>query len=602
MKELEKQVREKICLFNSLSKIFLVDSIRLDFPNNRAILDMCLSKPIGLLALLDEESRFPQSTEFTLVNKWRENLNSPHFDAATLSSSLSRKTLKRQKQSSLDLQPLFTIKHYAGSIDYTAKDFLEKNRDYVPMEITDLLLQSDDYLVNLLFRSRLRKTGSVIYTEQEKQDKAASLFRSSVHKTATANRTQGTVSTYFRYSLMELVTAMASAQPTFIRCLVPNRLPTSIPHVTYDPNNYFPANFSFDSSQFDENIVLEQIRYSGLLETIEIRRNGYSHRIPFEDFSSVYSCLLDHQEKTSTNNDPKQICELILKKFHFNQYAIGKTKVFLKFHHIEQLNLAYKNFLTKIIRLQSRIRMYLILKNNQIVKNNTVKTEYEVSLSRLQAIARGFLVRRDQQKALTATLTIQAYYRMWYERSRFKRRLLHHRNEQTQISYFLKQCELSGNHLHHQLTHLNKNNQTTDQSSTDDTKNTPDEQSMPKILAPTRTANALGVQTKRRVALLCEYYDKIHAEFLKKKKDKLAEESKEEVLHDPPIPRPSTAPSMTNIPQAPPCPPPEFFKSTVPDVRTHKRLKSAPAVVANHIEELKQLFAKYVISLNRSTD
>ncbi|CAF0851339.1 unnamed protein product [Rotaria sordida] len=60
-----------------------------DFPNNRSILDMCLSKPIGLLALLDEESRFPQSTEFTLINKWRENLNSSNFTTNTPTSSLS---------------------------------------------------------------------------------------------------------------------------------------------------------------------------------------------------------------------------------------------------------------------------------------------------------------------------------------------------------------------------------------------------------------------------------------------------------------------------------------------------------------------------------
>ena len=570
-----------------------MDPIQLDFPNNRSILDMCLSKPIGLLALLDEESRFPQSTEFTLVNKWRENLNSPHFTASTPSSSLSRKTLKRQKQLSLDLQPLFTIKHYAGSIDYTAKDFLEKNRDYVPMEIIDLLLQSDDYLVNLLFRSRLRKTGSVIYNEQDKQDKAGSLFRSSVQKTATANRTQGTVSNYFRYSLMELVSAMASAQPTFIRCLVPNRLPMAVAHVTYDPSNYFPTNFSFDASQFDENVVLEQIRYSGLLETIEIRRNGYSHRILFEEFTSVYSCLLDQQEKLTLNNDPKAICQLILNKFHCNQYSVGKTKIFLKFHHIEQLNMAYKNFLVKIIRLQSRIRMYLTLKNNRLIKRNTVKTAFEVSVSRLQAIVRGFLVRRGNQKALLATLTIQTYWRMWYERTQFKRRLLHYRNEQIQIAYFLKQCELSGNHLYEQLMNVGQK----DQPSTEMAKTSLEEQPMPKIIPSMRTPTALGLQTKRRVAILCEYYDKVHAEFLKKKKGKNVEENKQEIPMDsppPPIPpRPATAPSMTNIPPPPPCPPPEFFKSAVPDIRNHKRMKSAPAVVVNHIDELKQLFAKY---------
>lgn len=396
---------------------------------------MCLSKPIGLLALLDEESRFPQSTEFTLLDKWRENLDSPHFIANTTSSSLSRKSLKSQKKRSLDRQPLFTIRHYAGSTDYTAKDFLEKNRDYVPMEIIDLLLQSDDHLVNLLFRSRLRKTGSVMYNEQEKQNKTAVLFRStSTQKTTTTgNRTQGTVSTYFRYSLMELVSTMASTQPTFIRCLVPNRLPNQISHATYDHTSYFPHHFTFDSNQFDEAIVLEQIRYSGLLETIEIRRHGYSHRILFDDFISVYSCLINFDSHAIANREPIEICESILKKFQIQDYAIGKTKLFLKFHHIEQLNIAHKTLITKLIRLQSHVRMHLVQKQNLQARASIAKSDDELSLARVQALVRGYFVRREMKKASRATLTIQSYWRMWYERTRFKRRLLHYRNQQIQV-------------------------------------------------------------------------------------------------------------------------------------------------------------------------
>ncbi len=589
MKEFKKQVSENILTLVYIFS-FLANSINFDFPNNRSILDMCLSKPIGLLALLDEESRFPQSTEFTLVNKWRENLNSPHFTASTPSSTLSHKSLKRQKKFSLDLQPLFTIHHYAGNIDYTAKDFLEKNRDYVPIEIIDLLLQSDDLLVNLLFRSRLRKTGSVMYTEQEKQDKTSSLFRSSVHKTATANRTQGTVSTYFRYSLMELVSAMASAQPSFIRCLVPNRLPSKISHITYDHTSYFPHNFTFDSNQFDETVVLEQIRYSGLLETIEIRRHGYSHRILFEDFISVYSCLIDFKDKSL---DKKQICELILKKFYFNNYAIGKTKVFLKFHHIEELNIAYKNFLTKIIRLQSRIRMYLVKKQNRIIKSKTVKTQYEKSIARLQAIVRGFLVRRTNKKTSIATCTIQSYWRMWYERTRFKRRLLLYRNQQIQVSYFLKQIELFGTHLYQQLTNLKEINEYSNQSSIIEEKKSNGHQILPKLITPIKTQNTLGINTKRRVTILCEYYDRVYQEYLKRKNKKIVEEPKKEVIINPPSPRPSTAPPITNIPKPPPCPPPEFFKQTsTTEVRTYKRQKSAPATVTTPIDELKAIFAK----------
>jgi myosin-3 len=40
-----------------------------EFSDNRPILDMLLSRPMGLLALLDEESRFPCSTERSLIGK-----------------------------------------------------------------------------------------------------------------------------------------------------------------------------------------------------------------------------------------------------------------------------------------------------------------------------------------------------------------------------------------------------------------------------------------------------------------------------------------------------------------------------------------------------
>jgi len=38
-----------------------------EFLDNRPVLDMLLSRPMGLLALLDEESRFPRSTDRSLI-------------------------------------------------------------------------------------------------------------------------------------------------------------------------------------------------------------------------------------------------------------------------------------------------------------------------------------------------------------------------------------------------------------------------------------------------------------------------------------------------------------------------------------------------------
>lgn len=44
-----------------------VESIQ--FVDNKPVLDLFLSKPMGLLALLDEESRFPRATDKSLIGK-----------------------------------------------------------------------------------------------------------------------------------------------------------------------------------------------------------------------------------------------------------------------------------------------------------------------------------------------------------------------------------------------------------------------------------------------------------------------------------------------------------------------------------------------------
>jgi Myosin heavy chain len=88
---------------------------------------------------------------------------------------------------------------------------------------------------------------------------------------ASQSRAQQTVATYFRYSLMDLLQKMVSGSPQFVRCIKPND--SRIPKL-------------FDSSK-----VLKQLRYTGVMETIRIRQNGFSHRIPFGEFLKRY-CLL----------------------------------------------------------------------------------------------------------------------------------------------------------------------------------------------------------------------------------------------------------------------------------------------------------------------
>ncbi|KAK6292606.1 hypothetical protein J4Q44_G00371900 [Coregonus suidteri] len=56
-----------------------VDASLVEYEDNRPILDIFLQKPMGLLFLLDEESRFPQATDQTLVDTFEDNLHYKYY-------------------------------------------------------------------------------------------------------------------------------------------------------------------------------------------------------------------------------------------------------------------------------------------------------------------------------------------------------------------------------------------------------------------------------------------------------------------------------------------------------------------------------------------
>ena len=58
--------------------------------------------------------------------------------------------------------------------------------------------------------------------------------------------------------------SLGASNPFFVRCIKPND--------------------DRQALRFTQERVVVQLRYTGVLETVNIRRQGYSHRIPFEEF------------------------------------------------------------------------------------------------------------------------------------------------------------------------------------------------------------------------------------------------------------------------------------------------------------------------------
>ncbi|XP_027514620.1 myosin-IIIa isoform X5 [Corapipo altera] len=410
-----------------------VDARVIEYEDNRPLLDMFLQKPMGLLSLLDEESRFPQATDQTLVEKFEDNLKSKYF--------------WRPKR--VDLT--FGIYHYAGKVLYNASGFLAKNRDTLPADIVLLLRSSENNLTRQLVTHPLTKTGNLAHTKSKTtisyqmwtSQKTISHTKNEAgdtghHPRETTSMKTQTVASYFRYSLMDLLSKMVVGQPHFVRCI--------------KPNNDRQAN------KFDKEKVLVQLRYTGILETARIRRQGYSHRILFANFIKRYYLIC-----YKTNDDPPvspETCAAILEKARLDNWVLGKTKVFLKYYHVEQLNLMRKETVDMIILIQAYVRGWLGSRRYKKIKEQreqsaikiqsayrgfVARKEYknakhnkkvEEYITRFQAIARGYLLRK-KRKELTETrnksaIIIQSHYRGYKERKIFKSRRESLRKQQTE--------------------------------------------------------------------------------------------------------------------------------------------------------------------------
>ncbi|XP_049665318.1 unconventional myosin-IXb isoform X4 [Accipiter gentilis] len=192
------------------------------------------------------------------------------------------------------------------------------------------------------------------------------------------------ISAQFQTSLNKLLETLGKAEPFFIRCI--------------------RSNAEKKEMLFDESLVLQQLRYTGMLETVRIRRSGYSAKYTFEEFIDQFQVLLPKNAKASKED----ICVYLNKlKLDENYYQIGKTKVFMKEAERQILqDTLHKEVIRKIILLQSWLRMVL-------ERRRFLRTRQAAIV--LQAYWRSRCVRMALQRN-NAAIYIQSAWRRYRER------------------------------------------------------------------------------------------------------------------------------------------------------------------------------------------
>uniref|UniRef100_A0A671LLI0 Unconventional myosin-IXb-like n=1 Tax=Sinocyclocheilus anshuiensis TaxID=1608454 RepID=A0A671LLI0_9TELE len=343
----------------------------IDYPDNIGCISLFSKKPTGLFYLLDEESNFPRATDSTLLEKFKQQ----HQDNPFFVQTPVR-------------EPAFVIQHFAGKVKYQIKDFREKNTDHMRPDIVALLRSSEcSYLRQLIganpvavfrwgiLRATIRTLavfneagrswaekhpgniyGSlidfsfdrseegpleillnviVLFSVQNLIDSHSLKFIMDLtqHNRATRSllhlhtkKKPPSISAQFQASLSKLLETLRKAEPFFVRCIRSN----------------------------------EQCWYTGMLQTVRIRRSGYGAKFTFKEFTDQFRVLLPKEISTPQQDITNLLTKMGLPR---SSFQIGRTKVFLKESERQILQEAlHKEVMRRIIILQRWFRACLMRK------------------------------------------------------------------------------------------------------------------------------------------------------------------------------------------------------------------------------------------------
>lgn len=203
---------------------------------------------MGILSLLDEESRLPAGSDVSFATKLHQQLP----------RAANRDVFRKPRFN----ERAFTVAHYAHDVTYDVDGFVEKNRDTVPDQHLDLLQNSDNEFLREVVNAAMDSSSAKQVGQQDAT--ATSLSR-------RTNPRKPTLGSIFKSSLVELMTTIYSTNVHYIRCIKPNEAKKA---------------WELDSIQ-----VLAQLRACGVLETIRISCAGYPSRWEFNQFAQRYVAL-----------------------------------------------------------------------------------------------------------------------------------------------------------------------------------------------------------------------------------------------------------------------------------------------------------------------
>jgi myosin heavy subunit len=279
-----------------------IDWEMVDFGMDLAACIIMFEKPMGIWAILEEESLFPKATDKSFEEK--------------LKAALGKLPVFLKPQSKTDKNAHFALSHYAGIVSYNVTGWLEKNKDPVNDSVVEIFKSTStcELLVHL-------------WRDHPGQPTVAPKDDGKKKKKAGGGKT---VSSVYLVSLGELMHTLHSCEPHFVRCLVPN-------------THKKPG-------EVEPHLIMHQLTCNGVLEGIRICMRGFPNRMLYPDFKSRYSIL--GAKEIASSGDNKTAVYALMDKINFprERYRLGHTLVFFRAGALALLEENRDDIVLKLVR------------------------------------------------------------------------------------------------------------------------------------------------------------------------------------------------------------------------------------------------------------
>lgn len=132
----------------------------------------------------------------------------------------------------------FEVKHFAGRVRYYVEGWIEKNKDQLPVQLTQIMSKSTFPLLNELYNMKI-------------------------------NSKLKTLASKFKHQLGSLAKTLNSTTPHYVRCVKPNDI------------HFRPVD---GTASFDHWKTYRQLKFAGVMEVVRIKKEGYPFRETYEEF------------------------------------------------------------------------------------------------------------------------------------------------------------------------------------------------------------------------------------------------------------------------------------------------------------------------------